>query len=154
MPKPEISLMGRALRFLSRREHSRQELRKKLLSYEQDPTQLEDLLDKLEKNKWLSNDRYAESLVRRKSERFGALRIVDELKQQAISTETIERLKMTLKESEPERAWSLWSKKYGPDIQSEPKERAKQIRYLVSKGFSMDLVLKIVSGRYRPEIDE
>jgi regulatory protein len=154
MPKLEISLLGRALRLLSRREHSRQELRKKLLPYAEDPTELENLLDKLEKDKWLSNDRYAESLVRRKSERFGTLHIIDELKQQSISTETIERLKLTLRESEPERAWGLWSKKYGPDFQTEPKERAKQIRYLASKGFSMDLILKVVSGRYHPEIDQ
>lgn len=154
MPKSEISLMGRALRFLSRREHSRQELRKKLLPYAEDLSELDNLLDKLEKDKWLSNDRYAESLVRRKSERFGALRIIDELKQQDVPTETIERLKISLKESEPDRAWRLWSKKYGPDIQSEPKERAKQIRYLASKGFSMDLVLKVVSGRYQPEMND
>ena len=154
MPKSEISLMGRALRFLSRREHSRQELRKKLLPYAEDLSELDNLLDKLEKDKWLSNDRYAESLVRRKSERFGALRIIDELKQQDVPTETIERLKISLKESEPDRAWTLWSKKYGPDIQSEPKERAKQIRYLASKGFSMDLVLKVVSGRYQPEMND
>ena len=154
MPKSEISLMGRALRFLSRREHSRQELRKKLLPYAEDLSELDNLLDKLEKDKWLSNDRYAESLVRRKSERFGALRIIDELKQQDVPTETIERLKISLKESDPDRAWTLWSKKYGPDIQSEPKERAKQIRYLASKGFSMDLVLKVVSGRYQPEMND
>lgn len=143
------SLMARALRFLSRREHSRQELRKKLLPHAADnPTSLDELLDRLEKESWLSNERYAESLVRRKSERYGSLRIIDELKQQAISVETIDRLKAGLKESEGDRAWSLWSRKYHDVVATDPKERAKQVRYLVSKGFSLDLIIKITSGRY------
>lgn len=151
---PEVagpSLMARALRFLSRREHSRQELRKKLLPHAADnPNALDDLLDRLEKESWLSNERYAESLVRRKSERYGSLRIVDELKQQAIPIETINRLRDALKENEGDRAWALWSRKYSEVISTDPKERVKQVRYLVSKGFSLDLVIKITSGRYNP----
>jgi regulatory protein len=150
---PELagpSLMARALRFLSRREHSRQELRKKLLPHAADDLNaLDDLLDRLEKESWLSNERYAESLVRRKSERYGSLRIIDELKQQAISAETIDRLRASLKHSEGDRAWALWSRKYSEIISNDPKERAKQVRYLVSKGFSLDLVIKITSGRYK-----
>ena len=149
------SLMARALRFLSRREHSRQELRKKLLPYAADnPTALEDLLDRLEKESWLSNERYAETLVRRKSERYGSLRIIEKLKQQAIPVETIEHLKEVLKVSEGDRAWALWSRKYNDVLVTDPKERAKQVRYLVSKGFSLDLVIKITSGRYRPLSDQ
>ena len=110
----------------------------------------DDYLDRLEKESWLSNERYAESLVRRKSERYGSLRIVDELKQQAIPTETINRLRDALKENEGDRAWALWSRKYSEVISTDPKERAKQVRYLVSKGFSLDLVIKITSGRYNP----
>jgi regulatory protein len=113
---PELaspSLMARALRFLSRREHSRQELRKKLLPHAAERlSDLDDLLDRLEKESWLSNERYAEGLVRRKSERYGSLRIIDELKQQSISTDTINRLKETLKKTEGDRAWALWSRKY------------------------------------------
>jgi len=70
--KPVISLKGRALRFLSRRDYSRQELRKKLLSYAESEVQLDELLDDLQKNQWLSDERYAESLVRRRTERFGS----------------------------------------------------------------------------------
>lgn len=145
------SLMARALRFLSRREHSRQELRKKLLPHAAEQLgDLDNLLDRLEKESWLSNERYAEGLVRRKSERYGSMRIIDELKQQAISTETIDRLKATLKETEGDRAWALWSRKYAEIIAIDPKERSKQVRYLVSKGFPLDLIIKITSGRYRP----
>jgi regulatory protein len=151
---PELaspSLMARALRFLSRREHSRQELRKKLLPHAAERlSDLDDLLDRLEKESWLSNERYAEGLVRRKSERYGSLRIIDELKQQSISTDTINRLKETLKKTEGDRAWALWSRKYAEVIALDPKEKSKQVRYLVSKGFPLDLVIKITAGRYKP----
>jgi regulatory protein len=73
MPKqPAPSLMGRALRYLSRREHSQQELRKKLLPFAESEQELADLLLKLEKQGWLSNERFAEGLARRKSDRYGS----------------------------------------------------------------------------------
>ena len=53
MSKPVLSLTGRALRFLSRREYSRQELRKKLLPYAQEEGELDAVLDKLEQQKFL-----------------------------------------------------------------------------------------------------
>jgi len=95
MPKqPAPSLMGRALRYLSRREHSQQELRKKLLPFAESEQELADLLLKLEKQGWLSNERFAEGLARRKSDRYGSLKIVDELKQNGIDPETISRIVM------------------------------------------------------------
>ena len=67
MPKGQVpSLMGRALRYLSRREHSRQELREKLLVYAETEDEVDELLIKLEKQSWLSDERYAEGLARRK----------------------------------------------------------------------------------------
>ena len=83
MPKQQApSLMGRALRYLSRRDHSRQELRKKLLPYAESNIELDELMVKLEAQSWLSDERFAESLVRRKSERYGSIKIIDELKHQ------------------------------------------------------------------------
>jgi regulatory protein len=150
MPKqPAPSLMGRALRYLSRREHSQQELRKKLLPFAESEQELADLLLKLEKQGWLSNERFAEGLARRKSDRYGSLKIVDELKQNGIDLETISRLKHQLKDTDAQRAWELWDRKFSK-IAEDQKERAKQIRYLVSKGFPLDIVSKIISGRYSP----
>jgi regulatory protein len=150
MPKqPAPSLMGRALRYLSRREHSQQELRKKLLPFAESEQELADLLLKLEQQGWLSNERFAEGLARRKSDRYGSLKIVDELKQNGIDPETISRLKTQLKDSDAQRAWELWDRKFS-NIAEDQKERAKQIRYLISKGFPLDIVSRIISGRYSP----
>jgi regulatory protein len=154
MPKQSApSLMGRALRFLSRREHSLQELRKKLLPFAESESELDELLLKLQKQEWLSDERFAEGLVRRKSERYGSRRIVDELKQNGIDQETVSRLKDDLKESDAQRAHDLWQKKLDGLVPIDQKDRAKQMRYLVSKGFPLDQVSKIITGRYLPPDD-
>jgi regulatory protein len=151
MPKQQApSLMGRALRYLSRREHSRQELRKKLLPYAESDIELDELMAKLEAQSWLSDERFAESLVRRKSERYGSLKIVDELKQQGIEGDSLLEIKERLKVSDAMRAWELWQRKFDSVIAKDPKEKSKQMRYLVAKGFPLGVVTKIVDGRFLP----
>ena len=155
MPKQQApSLMGRALRYLSRREHSRQELRKKLLPYAESDTELDELMTKLEAQSWLSDERFAESLVRRKSERYGSLKIVDELKQQGIEGDSLIEIKERLKISDATRAWELWQRKFDSMVTKDPKEKSKQMRYLVSKGFPLSVVTRIVDGRFSPSEED
>ena len=155
MPKQQApSLMGRALRYLSRREHSRQELRKKLLPYAESDIELDELMTKLEAQSWLSDERFAESLVRRKSERYGSLKIVEELKQQGIEGDSLFEIKERLKVSDAMRAWELWQRKFDSMVTKDPKEKAKQMRYLVSKGFPLSVVIKIIDGRFLPTEEE
>jgi regulatory protein len=56
------------------------------------------------------------------------------------------KLLSDLKETEFERAYELWSKKYGVKAQDQ-KERARQYRFLASKGFSLDVVARVVGGQ-------
>ena len=155
MPKQQApSLMGRALRYLSRREHSRQELRKKLLPYAESDIELDELMTKLEAQSWLSDERFAESLVRRKSERYGSLKIVEELKQQGIQGDSLIEIKERLKVSDAMRAWELWQRKFDSMVTKDPKEKSKQMRYLVSKGFPLSVVTRIVDGSFSPIEDE
>jgi hypothetical protein len=71
MPAPKLSLKGRALRYLSMREHSRLELSRKLSRYAQDGDDIGKLLDELEAANFLSQERFSESLVNRRAARFG-----------------------------------------------------------------------------------
>ena len=153
MPKPELSLTGRALRYLTRREHSRQELRKKLLPYAQDVEELDAVLDQLERQKYLSDARYAHSIARRKSDRYGSALIIESLKQQGVGQHIIEDVKGDLKDSEIVRLYELWQKKFGV-YAKDVIQRSKQIRYLVSKGFAIGLINQVVSGRYLPKSDD
>lgn len=155
MPKQQApNLMGRALRYLSRREHSRQELRKKLLPYAESEIELDELMVKLEAQSWLSDERFAESLVRRKSERYGSLKIVDELKQQGIEGDSLLEIKERLKISDATRAWELWQRKFDSMVTKDPKEKSKQMRYLISKGFPLGVVTRIVDGRFSPSEED
>src|SRR3546814_16596405 len=65
------SLKARAVGFLSRREHSRLELERKLAPYAADAAELERVLDQLEREQWLSNQRFAQALVNRRAQRQG-----------------------------------------------------------------------------------
>jgi regulatory protein len=164
--KQSPSLKARALRLLSMREYSRKGLATKLEEsaarmlklkpLEEDSedlapsiplsTQIEAVLDDFEARGWLSDQRFAEALVRRRSERFGTRKIQDELAQAGVDSSKTADLLRGLKETEYQRAHELWLRKFGT-LATEQKERARQYRFLASKGFSSDVVSKVVAGR-------
>ncbi len=141
--KPELSLRVRAMRYLARREHSRAELHSKLQSYVQEGEDLSVVLDELEKRNWLSDARAATQWVDAKRGRFGAQRIVHELRQKGIAEDLIADTLPQLKESELDAARKVWQKKFGIFPQ-EAKEKARQIRFLQSRGFSTDVIFKVL----------
>ena len=96
MAKPQMSLKARALRYLSAREHSRLELGRKLARYAQEGDDVEALLDTLEAAKFLSQERFSESLVNRRAARFGNSRILSELKSHGIEADALTDIKTNL----------------------------------------------------------
>jgi regulatory protein len=142
---PELSLKARALRYLSAREHSRLELRRKLTRYAEDGDDVEALLDFLEKNNWLSQERFAESLIHRKAARYGNSRVVAELQTHGLKGEALAELKANLAESETARAREVWRRKFGT-VAQDVAERAKQMRFLLQRGFSPRAVRAAVQG--------
>ena len=148
--KPEASLRARALQYLARREYSRAELRSKLLPYveadvdfERLPVNLDALLDDLVARGWLSDERAATQLIHSKRSRFGAQRITHELRQKGIPENLIGESLPHLKETELEAAREVWQKKFGVPPQHQ-KEKAKQVRFLQSRGFSMEAIFKVL----------
>ena len=144
MPKKiEVTLRGRAMRYLARREHSRTELRAKLLPHVQEHEDVDALLDDLTRNKWLSDERAAEMLVNAKRARFGTQRIAHELRQRGIGENLIADALPHLKETELATARDVWQKKFGAYPQDQ-KEKAKQVRFLQARGFSLDVIFKVL----------
>lgn len=153
--KPELSLRARALQYLARREYSRAELRKKLLPHVQADNDFEQafnssgsvnldaLLDDLAARGWLSDERAATQLVHAKRSRFGTQRITHELRQKGIAEELISAALPELKDSELAVVREVWKKKFGVAPHDE-KEKAKQVRFLQSRGFSLDVVFKVL----------
>ncbi|MBU3540234.1 recombination regulator RecX [Polynucleobacter sp. UB-Tiil-W10] len=160
--KQSPSLKARALRLLSQREYSRKGLAAKLAesearwgklggeqaeqSAEARISQIEAVLEDFEARGWLSDERFAEALVRRRSERYGMRKIADELDRAGVDSKQSAKLLGVLKETEFQRAFDLWTRKYGVRAQDQ-KERARQYRFLASKGFSSEVVAKVVGGQ-------
>jgi regulatory protein len=141
-PRP-VSLKGRALRMLSRREHTRTELERKLGPHETQAGELAQVLDDLQAKGFISEARVVESLVNQRAARFGLARLRQEMQQKGVSDEAQQEALATLKASEPERARLVWEKKFGAPPQTD-QERARQIRYLMSRGFAAEVVRKLV----------
>ncbi|UOD31549.1 recombination regulator RecX [Massilia violaceinigra] len=146
MAAPQLSLKGRALRYLSMREHSRLELGRKLARHAEEGDDVDALLDFLEKNNWLSQERFSESLIHRRSARFGNSRIMAELQSHGVKGEALQELKAGLVDSEMARAREVWERKYGT-VASDPAERNKQMRFLMQRGFSQRAVKAAMQGR-------
>jgi regulatory protein len=151
MAAPKISLKARALRYLSAREHSRLELARKLSRYAQEGEDVEALLDALQAANLLSQARFSESLIHRRAARFGNNRILSELQSHGIAGDELGALKAGLAQDEVARARAVWRRKF-PEPAADPAQRARQVRFLLQRGFSQQAIRAAM--RQRPEDDD
>jgi regulatory protein len=141
----QLSLKGRALRLLSQREHSRQELERKLKSFEETPGELAQALDFLQSKDFINEQRVVESVVNSRSRKLGASRVRQELQAKGLPAEAIAEAVQAMRSTELERAREVWRKKFGePPI--DQAARVKQVRFLVSRGFAPEIVKRVVAG--------
>jgi regulatory protein len=144
-PAFQPSLKGRALRLLSQREHSRTELERKLAQHEEVPGELTKALDELQVRDFINDGRVVDSLVNRRSGKLGSARIKQELAQKGLSGEVVAEALAGLKDSELSRAQEVWRKKFG-SLPTDPQTRAKHMRFLLTRGFSAEVVRQVVQG--------
>ncbi len=136
-------LKARALRHLARREHSRDELAKKLAPHGE-ADEVGRVLDRIGELGLQSDARFAESFVRSRGERFGRRRIEYELAQRGITAEAADAaLGAELATDELARARAVWAKKFGL-APADAKEWGRQARFLATRGFSSELVRKVL----------
>ena len=143
--KLELSLHTRAMKYLVRREHSRAELHTKLLLKATPDDNVDRVLDELAARGWLSDSRAAEQLVRMRRNRFGMQRIAHELRQKGIGEDLINDALPQMKDTELEAARSIWQRKFGI-VPEDAKEKAKQLRFMQSRGFMPDVIFKVLRG--------
>lgn len=164
-----LSLKARAIGLLAQREHSRAELRRKLLRIEQQRARLaafeaahdgneapaaiegdaesseaavDALLESLAAEGYLDENRFVESRLNLRAGRFGAQRIQQELAQHGLKLDADQQA--TLRATELERAREVWLKRFGAEPSTEPTERARQTRFLLGRGFAPDLVRRLL----------
>lgn len=147
-PESELSASARALRLVARRDYTRLELKMKLAPHVEDAVELQALLDDFTERGWISESRVVEQLVQAKSGRLGASRIRHALVKRGIPDDLIGPALVKLKESEPDRARSVLARKFKAAPVT-PAERARQVRFLQSRGFSFQVAMRAVStGAY------
>ena len=144
-PKPakglgfQPSLKGRALRLLSQREHSRQELERKLRPFEEVPGELAQALDFLQAKDFINEQRVVESVVNRRASKLGASRVKQELQAKGLDPQAVSEALQGLRDTEVDRAREVWRKKFGQPA-LDANERAKQMRFLLTRGFAAEAV--------------
>ncbi len=138
--------MQKACDFLARREHSRRELRQKLSRNCKDSKLIDELLDKLSAEGLQSDARFTESFVQQRYNKGqGPLKIKQELNQRGIDTELIADCLNAEQLDWLALAEQTRVKKFGSDIPRDYQNKAKQSRFLYSRGFTSEqisLVLK------------
>jgi regulatory protein len=163
------------LGWLALREHSRQELRTKLLrALDRDRQQqanegpvdrdaahdeatsgverVDKLLDALTSAGHLNESRFVESRVRVRAPRFGDRRIQAELRRHGL--EAPQRAIHATAGTELARAHRVWLRKFGPQPSADRLEQARQARFLAARGFSAETVRDVIRGVRPPPPDD
>ena len=143
-PRP-LSLKGRALRYLSRREHSRAELERKLAEHAPEPEALRRALDELQAKGFISDERAAESVLHRRAGKLGSMRLRQELQAKGLDAELVSRALEGVRGTELERAREVWKRRFRA-LPQDASERAKQSRFLAARGFGGEVIRKVLAG--------
>ncbi len=145
MPKPNAAFYARALRALTRRDHTRAELTAKLLGH--GPTEaVEAVLDTLSQQGYLDDRRYAFHYVAARGNKSGARRLGYELRQRGIAEAFIQEALHGAELDEAEHLIALWQRRFGV-LPQDLRNRATQYRYLAGRGFSPALINTLLSGK-------
>ncbi|MFP3518157.1 recombination regulator RecX [Pseudomonas sp. SIMBA_077] len=137
-----------AMDLLARREHGRVELTRKLLQRGACQDMIDTALDRLTQEGLLSESRYLESYINyRAGSGYGPLRIREELSQRGLSRVDIEE---ALRESGfnwQEQLQDTWRRKFAGKLPKDAKERARQGRFLSYRGYTLEMIGRVLSGR-------
>ena len=140
----------RALYYLGKRDYSRVELGRKILAYSEsleiNKADLELVLDELEEKDWLSDERFSEQFVLSRKRKFGARKIAHELRLRGVNESIISRVLRDIKDDEFLLAKKIWEKKFN-QIPITIDEKAKQIRFMQSRGIEVTIIHQILSGK-------
>lgn len=139
-----MTLRLRAMNFLARREHSRAELARKLVSHGE-PDEVEALLDQLEQEKLLSNSRYVEMLAHARAGKHGSLRLKADLRAKGVPDGEMAAALEAARTLDLAAARAVWQKKFGAPA-NDAAERSRQFRFLAGRGFPVDVIARVIGG--------
>ena len=139
--RPVATTTQRALALLVRREHSRKELTRKLVTRGLDPVEVDAAVEKLADAGWQDDARFAESLVRnRVSGGYGPIHIRAELGTHGLDSDAIAAALDSFEGSWIENARDLVRRRFGDTVPDDLALRRKATDLLVRRGFPGDIV--------------
>ncbi len=134
-----------AVRLLSRREHSAFEIRDKLAKREFDSSEIEQAIVELIQGDWLSDERFTEAYIRmRQLKGFGPIRISIELNDRGVKESIVETYLHAGETSWSQALVEQYKKKYKNKAIEDYSDKAKRIRFLQYRGFSLDSIYRLV----------
>ncbi|ROL65368.1 recombination regulator RecX [Pseudomonas protegens] len=143
-----VAVRRTAMDLLARREHGRVELTRKLRQRGAPPEMIEAALDRLTEEGLLSESRYLESFVSyRARSGYGPMRIREELSQRGLQRGDIDLALRECGIDWQEQLRDVWQRKFAGRLPVDARERAKQGRFLSYRGYSMDMIGRLLSGR-------
>lgn len=145
-PPTGARLRGLAFAMLGRREHSEQEFKQKLLDLEADPAEVAAIVEEFKSQNYQSDQRMADMIVRANVRKGrGPARVKQTLRERNVATELAQ-------ENLEETDWlalarALREKKFGAELPTDAKEKARQLRFLQYRGFDGSTCSKAVMSR-------
>ncbi len=151
--RKEPGLRARALRHLARREHTRQELAQKLAPHAGSEAEVAEILDDFTQRGWLSEQRAAEQIVHARRARYGPVRIRRDLEAKGVPAEVAAAALVAVKAEELDAARVVWRRRFREPA-ADAAGRAKQARFLLGRGFSSEVIARLLRGIAQGESGE
>lgn len=144
---PERVLLRNAVALLARREFGRTELARRLLRQagEDQARAVERVLDLVQSKGLLSEERFISEFLRARAARFGSVRLRHELLRRGVDEQRIDAALRACASDEFERAQAIWRRRFDAVARSE-RERARQSRFLAARGFTHDVIRRVLAA--------
>ena len=142
-----VEARKKAMDYLARREHGRAELLTKLERAGFDPDIAKDVLMQLVDDGLQSDDRFVEAFVRsRIGQGKGPVRIRAELREHGVGDGLVDEGLLAAGQNWYELARAVRLKKFGAGRPADFREKARQMRFLQSRGFESDHIQSAVAA--------
>lgn len=146
---PELSAKQAAVKLLTRREHSASEIQHKLQQRDFASSEIAAALFELQRDGWQSDERYAEAYTRsRRLKGYGPVRIALELKERGVAESLAAICIDRHDEHWLDTLRAEYRKKFRGKPYSDYAQKAKRMRYLQYRGFSLDAIHAVVDEEY------
>jgi len=141
--RPPKSLQARAIAALARREHSRAELRARLVATGAAPAEADAVLDEIAALGYLSDARFAQAQVERKAGAYSRRAIAAALKDKGVAADVVGAALAANAVEDHDAMVALWRRRFGAAPANE-REKARQVRFLQSRGFALSAILRLL----------